>query len=151
MELTVEEKIDHLKNYQHWMAFSTQQQNFLLFVAQGQKATDAYLKAYPDRNPKSTSFQLIAMMKQHRMRAALKLLGYESEDTDIVGRKEALLLMSRALRNRSLDPEMLVKIMNVYAKMRGWDKEEKAPPDDAVSMDKLVAAVEKKRKDGGTP
>lgn len=147
MVLTVEEKLDKLHAYQHWLAFSTQQQNFLIFVAEGTPPPEAYMKAYPDRNPKSTSFQLIAMMKQHRMREALKLLGYDSEDNDIVSRKEALLLMSRSLRKTTIEPETMIKIMNVYARIRGWDKEDAKPSNPELDMDKLVAAMEKKRKD----
>ncbi len=63
----------------------------------------------------------------------------------IVSKSEALELISAQLRRSDIENAPMVKLLALYSKLNGWDAEKPEHPEE-VDMDKLVAAVEKKRK-----
>lgn len=147
MALTVEEKIDKLKNGQYWDEFTDAQRNFLLNMAASDFALlDSYRKAYPNVKASASTFSAYGMIQSLAVKAALESIGYQREKKEVVSKKEAQELMSYHMRKTGLEPETLVKLMGVYAKLAGWEKEKETDPGEEMSMDKLVAAVEKKRK-----
>jgi hypothetical protein len=63
-----------------------------------------------------------------------------------ISKEEALELLSTAIRNPKIETGTLIKLVSLYSKMEGWEKAEPAQPEEAIDMAKLIAAVEKKRK-----
>lgn len=143
MALTTEEKIAKLQTFEHWLGFTEPQRKFLLAMAEGLKPHEAFIKAYPDTKAPSLVFATQQMMCRVGIKKALAFIEIEFRKPT-VSRTEALELLSTHLRKID-DPDKLVKLLGVYAKIAGWGKEEKNL-DEEVPMDKLVAAVEKKRR-----
>jgi hypothetical protein len=63
-----------------------------------------------------------------------------------ITKQDAMVLLSDQLRNPKLDSELFVKVLTLYSKICGWDKEKEPSPDEALTFDQQVAAIEKKRK-----
>ena len=63
----------------------------------------------------------------------------------ILTKNDAMVLLSTQLRDPKLESDLFVKVMTLYSKIAGWDKE-KEPSAQEPTIDQLVAAVEKKRK-----
>lgn len=147
MAFTIEDKLEKLKAGKYWEEFTEQQRQFLIYMAESDfDLLDSYRKAYPHVKLQAATFSAYGMMQSISLKEALESIGYQKEKKETVSKKEALELMSRHLRKNTLDPETLVKLMGVYAKLAGWEKDKKDEPDQEISMDKLVTALEKKRK-----
>lgn len=147
MELTYEEKLEKLKAYSQWNTLSANQKNFLVFVAEGVEPFKAYTEAYPERSKASQEHQFTLLMKNWRIKGALATIGYELLD-DIANRKEILQLLTDHLRKRNIETETFLKVANTIAKMRGYIGEEEQKPKEEVSVDSVVAAIERKRRNG---
>lgn len=65
-------------------------------------------------------------------------------DNGIITKREAQELLSAQLRNPHLDSELFVKVLSLYSKIAGWDKEPDSAPE--TNLDELVVQVERKRK-----
>lgn len=141
MALTYEEKIAKLKEFEGWLTFTDSQRVFLDGMAKGLKPVEAMKIAYPANNGIVVATK--HMLTRVGIKQALSIIG-EDYDTPLVSKSEALKLLSRHLR-KSYDSAEVVKLLSLYSKLSGWDKEEEAESEE-VSLDKLVAAVEKKRK-----
>lgn len=62
-----------------------------------------------------------------------------------LSKNDAMVLLSAHIRNPKLDAELFLKVIALYSRIAGWDKEKTpAPPEQTI--DQLVAAVEKKRR-----
>jgi hypothetical protein len=62
-------------------------------------------------------------------------------------KREVLELLSKQLRRDYIEPESFLKVMDAYAKLQGWDKTKNPSPTNSdLTVDELVAQVEKKRK-----
>lgn len=144
MALTIEEKLAKLQEFDGWLSFTPPQQAFLNNMAEGLKPTEAFMKAYPDTKAKSMIFATQQMMCRVGVKRALASIEIDVRKP-LVSRQEAMELLSIHLRKIE-DPDKLVKVLNTYAKIAGWGKEETDEQEDTVPMDKLVAAVEKKRR-----
>jgi hypothetical protein len=148
MALSVEEKLTALEQSPYWSEFTEQQRAFLMEMARNDNNIfGAYKFAYPHVKTNAVSFSAHGLIQTVAMRDALDILGYKKEKKEIVTKKEAQELLSQHLRRNALEPETLVKLLGVYSKLAGWEKEAKEP-DESMSLDKLVAAVEQKRKHG---
>jgi hypothetical protein len=148
MALTVEEKLSGLEQLQYWPEYTEQQRVFLQEMARNDNnLVGAYKIAYPHVKLKAVIFSAHGLIQTIAMKDALEFLGYKKEKKEIVSKKEALELLSQHLRRTALEPETLVKLLGVYSKLSGWEKKDEEP-DEAMSLDKLVAAVEQKRKHG---
>lgn len=143
MALTIEEKLEKLKAYKDWNKFTPPQQKFLQNMAQGMLSEDAYSDAYPDTRQVALLPQTAQMLSRAGIRKALDSIGIDVSKP-LVSQKEAMELLSKHLRKAD-DPSVLVKLLSTYAKIAGWDKKTDKD-DEPPSLDKLVAAVEKKRK-----
>ena len=64
----------------------------------------------------------------------------------ILTKRTALELLSEQIRKPDIDAAGLIKCLNVYGKLAGWFDEQSSPSSDRDSIDKLVSAVEAKRK-----
>lgn len=149
MALTVEEKISKLEAHDNWLRFTEPQRGFLVALAEGLKPTDAYRKAYPD----TKDANLVFATQQMLCRVGVKKILAEIEmdlRKPVVSRTEAQELVSYHLRKQNIEPEMLVKLLGVYAKLSGWDKQKEQEPDAEVDINRLVSAIEKKRKRNNT-
>lgn len=144
MALTIEEKLAKLQEFDGWLSFTPPQQAFLNNMAEGLKPTEAFMKAYPDTKAKSMIFATQQMMCRVGVKRALASIEIDVRKP-LVSRQEAMELLSIHLRKIE-DPDKLVKVLNTYAKIAGWGKDETDEQEDTVPMDKLVAAVEKKRR-----
>lgn len=77
----------------------------------------------------------------------IKTLQEELQDVPLVTKADALRLLSDQLRKRGVKSEEFIKVLSLYSKLQGWDKDdEPRTPCEEVSLDKLVAAIEKKRR-----
>lgn len=147
MVLTVEEKLNKLKEYEGWLDFTDQQRDFLVAMAESDNNLFAsYKKAYPHVKAASVSFSVHGMIQTLSIKSCLELLGYRKEKKEIVSKKEAMELLSQHLRRTSVEPDMLVKLLAMYSKLAGWEEDKGKNPDEGMSLDKLVTALEKKRK-----
>ena len=63
---------------------------------------------------------------------------------ELVTKSEALRLISTHLRKKDLEVGQLIKLVALQAKIAGWDKSKE--PTNEANIDKLVAAVERRRK-----
>lgn len=146
MVLTVEDKIAKLKEFESWEEFTEQQRAFLIAMAESDNNLFAsYKKAYPNVKVSAISFSAHGMIQTLSIKSCLDLIGYKKEKKDIVSKKEALELLSAHLRRNSIESDMLVKLIGMYSKLAGWE-EDKEKPEEGLSLDKLVTALEKKRK-----
>lgn len=142
---TYEEKLAKLKQQENWLSFTDSQRVFLDGVAQGMKPVEAMKRAYPDNNGIVVATK--HMLSRVGIQQALTILGVEYTHAN-VSKAEALKLLSRRLRKPTIEDSDLKGLLLIYSKLSGWDKEEE-DPEEEVSLDKLVAAVEKKRKQNG--
>ncbi len=142
---TYEENIIKLRRSENWLSFTDSQRVFLEGVAQGMKPIEAMKRAYPDN--KGIVVATKSMLSRVGIQQCLNLIGVEYTHAD-VSKSEALKLLSRHLRKPTIDSAELVKVLSLYSKLAGWNKDEETDPGDEVSLDRLVAAVEKKRKNG---
>lgn len=143
MALTYEEKIAKLREYEGWFDFTDSQRVFLDGMAKGLNPTASYKVAYPDTRATAVAVALGAMMTRVGIRKALSIIGIDNK-TPSFSKKEAMELLTRHLRKTD-DPAVLVKLLSIYSKFAGWE-EEAEDPGETVDMNKLVEAVEKKRR-----
>ena len=66
-------------------------------------------------------------------------------ENPIFSKDDALVLLSDLLRNPKLEADLFVKVMSLYSKIAGWDKE-KDPEPSEPTLDELVKEAEKKRR-----
>ncbi len=144
MALTYEEKIAKLKEFEGWLTFTDSQRVFLEGMARDMKPVEAMKRAYPDN--KGIVVATKHMLARVGIQQALDLIQVKYATAN-VSKNEALKLLSRHLR-RTNDSSELVKLLGLYSKLTGWDKEEEDPPGEEMSLDKLVTAVERRRKAG---
>lgn len=144
MALTVEEKLARLKDYEGWPTFTDSQKVFLAAMAEGLPAAEAFKRAYPETKTGGLIFATQQMMCRVGIKKALSIIEIETNKA-AVSRKEALDILSARLRKCDED-ETLVKLLGLYSKLSGWDKPKDPEPTEDVSLDQLVAAMEKKRK-----
>lgn len=137
-----EQNIEKLKALPFWGAFTEPQQVFLNNAAMGAPLEEAYLTAYPNTSQKTLLPSLGITLSKVRIKKALEAIGINNTNP-IVSKQEAMELLSKHLR-KTEDPTVVVKLLGTYSKIAGWDVEPDA--DDEIPLDKLVAAVEKKRK-----
>ena len=72
------------------------------------------------------------------------------QNEPLITKREALRLLSVQLRKPRIDGAEFCKVLALYSKLSGWDEEDSPNPgDEEVNLDKLVAAMEKKRKQNG--
>lgn len=64
----------------------------------------------------------------------------------VLSKQEALELLSAQLRRSDIESEPFLKIMQLYSKIAGWDKEPTPKPKPEPSLDELVTAIERERK-----
>lgn len=147
MALTYEEKIAKLREYEGWFDFTDSQRVFLDGMAQGLNPTNSYKRAYPDTRGTAVAVALGAMMTRVGIRKALSIIGIEKKQTPF-SKKEAMGLLTTHLRKTD-DPAVLVKLLAIYSKFAEWEADAEAP-DETVDMNKLVEAVEKKRRNTET-
>lgn len=55
-------------------------------------------------------------------------------------------LLSVQLRRTDIAEDLFVKVMQLYSKIAGWDREETPKSKPEPSLDELVATIERKRK-----
>lgn len=147
MAFTVEEKLEKLKIGQYWEEFTDAQRNFLIYMAESDfDLLGSYRRAYPHVKANASTFSAYGMMQSLAVKKALETIGYQREKKEVVSKREAMELLSHHMRKSQIEPETLVKLMGVYAKMAGWEKKEDTDPSADVSIDQLVTALEKKRK-----
>lgn len=140
-QLTTEEKIVKLRQHDNWWAFTNPQRAFLTYVAEGLTVIEAAKKAYPDC--KSHVVMTKSLLARVGIQSALESIGLGTARPNI-SKSEALKQLSRFMRNAK-DATEYCKLLSLYSKLSGWDEEEEEPGEE-VSLDKLVAAMEKKRK-----
>lgn len=146
MAFTYEESIAKLRQFEGWLTFTDPQRVFLDGVAKGLQPIEAMKVAYPDN--KGIVVATKSMLSRVGIQQALDLIGVEYSHAN-VSKEEALKLLSKHLRKPAIDSAELVKLLSVYSKLSGWDKEDDPKdPEGTVNLDKLVAAIEKKRREG---
>ena len=69
----------------------------------------------------------------------------KAQPTGPITKAEALELLSKQLRNPGLEVNQLIKIVNLQAKIAGWDKEDK--PTEETNVNTLVREFERKQKE----
>jgi hypothetical protein len=63
-----------------------------------------------------------------------------------VSRAEALQILSAQMRKPEIAPNVLIKLTNLCAKIAGWKSSAPLPEDEGTDLDKLVQAMERKRR-----
>jgi len=144
MALTVKEKIETLEKGTKWITFTEPQKLFLLKMAETDDLLNSYRYAYPTTQHNGLIFAAQRLVQMVGIKEALAEIGWE-QSRAAVSKKEALELLSKQLRKNDIAPLHLAKLLSVYAKMAGWDSKG-GTPDEEVNMDKLITAIERKRR-----
>jgi hypothetical protein len=142
MVATYEENIAKLKQQDNWWSFTDSQRVFLDGVAKGLKPLDAIKQAYPDCKNAVTLTK--HMLERVGIQRALDTIGIDVRKANL-SKADALQMLTRRLHKAGTDDATFAKLLSLYAKLAGWDKEEDDPSEE-VSLDKLIVAMEKKRK-----
>jgi len=147
MALTEQEKQERLaklKEHENWWSFTDNVREFLVGMAEGLGVLEASKKAYPDC--KNHVVMTKSLLSRVGIQSALESIGIDTNRAN-VSKAEALKHLSKFLR-KTTDAAEYCKLLAQYSKLQGWEKtegEEESKPE--VSLNDLVAEIEKKRKE----
>lgn len=138
-----EDKIVMLRQHDNWWSFTDPQRKWLVAMAEGCDPLEATTKAYPDcKNPVPMTK---SMLSRVGIQSALESIGINKNRPNVT-KEEALKFLSRFMRLAS-DGTEYCKLLALYGKLSGWNGDEDPKnPEAETSLDELVAAMEKKRK-----
>lgn len=140
--MALEDKIVTLRQHDNWWSFTDPQRKWLVAMAEGLDPLEATNKAYPDnKNPVVLTKSMLARVG---IQSALESIGINKNRPNVT-KEEALKYLSRFMRNAENGTEY-AKLLALYGKLSGWDGDEDPTNPADPSLDELVAAMEKKRK-----
>lgn len=148
MALTTEEKLARLHIHPEWIECTPQQQKALEKFAETSRCRESYAFAYPSARAGSTNSYANAFFGQAKIKRLVSAMLDEDDGRGLVEREDALLMLSKHLRNPNENTDQFCKVLSLYSKMMGWDKQPAPGGEDAEQdLNEMVKAAEKKRKE----
>jgi hypothetical protein len=140
-----QERLAKLKEDENWWKFTDSQRVFLEGMAQGLKPLDATKRAYPNNKSEKQSVLLTkTILATVGIQKILTTIGVDVTHPKLT-KEDAVLVLTKDFW-RTTDPEVRMKLAGLISKFEGWGKETEEEQPEEIDLNKLAAAIEKRKR-----